>query len=117
MARLSLQIKNVASLVLATGASVAWGVASKRFFDTPPRPAVAFAVTGTFLLLAQLGLLFIESKEEEELSLVRKQRLAAVQQSIEENERLSSRIQREMDSGNIDAVRKWTAYRRSRDGK
>jgi hypothetical protein len=117
MARLSLQIKNVASLFLATGASVAWGVASKRFFDTPPKPALTFAAAGTLLLSGQLALLFVESKEEEELSLVRKRRLAAVQQSIKEDERLSIRIQKEINSGNIDAVRKWTAYRRSRDGK
>jgi hypothetical protein len=117
MARLSLQVKNIASLLLATGASVAWGLASRRFFDTPVKPWAAFALTGTALLACQLALIFVESKEEEELSLIRRQRLAALQHLIDENEKLSTRIQSEMVTGSIVEVRKWTAYRRRRDAK
>jgi hypothetical protein len=117
LARVSLQVKNIASLILATAASVCWGIAAKRFFDTPAKPWAVLAAAGLVCLGCQLGLIFVESKEEEELSLVRRQRMAAVQQSIEENEKLSTRIQKEMESGNIVEVRKRTAYRRSRDGK
>ena len=117
MARPSLQIKNVASLLLATGASVFWGVAAKRFFDLPPKPAAGFAGVGLVLLLCQLGLIFIESKEEEELSLIRKQRLARGQQSIDEDEKLSLRIQSEMASGTIVEAKKWIALREKRNGK
>lgn len=116
MARLSLQVKNVASLVLAAGASVAFSFASRRF-DSLGKPWVAAAVIGILFLFCQLGLIFLESKEEEELSLLRKQRMAAVQRVIDEDEKLSVRIQAELASGSIDEVKKWTAYRRSRDGK
>ena len=111
MARISLQIKNVASLVLASGASVAWGVFARRFFDTPPKPSAPFAIAGTVLLLLQLGLIFVESKEEEELSLIRRQRMTLTQQSIDESEKLSERIQKEIESGDPESVRKWKALK------
>jgi hypothetical protein len=117
MARVSLQVKNIGSLILATAASTAWSVAAKRFFDTPRKPAGAFALAGAILLLFQLALIFVESKEEEELSLVRRQRMATLQQSIEEDRKLSNRIQLEMDFGDLQTLKDWTEYRRSDRGK
>ena len=116
MARLSLQVKNVASLVLAAGASVAFGFASRRF-DSPGKPWLALATAGLACLLCQLGLIFVESKEEEELSLLRSRRMAALQHEIDEAQKLTNRIQKEIDSGTIVEVAKWTAYRRRRDGE
>jgi len=72
MPRITLQIKNVASLVLASAASVSWGIAARRFFDIPQKPWLIAALCGTAFLGGQLFLIFVESKEEEELSLIRR---------------------------------------------
>ncbi len=117
MARLSLQVKNVASLLLATGASIAWGVAAKRFFDSPGKPWIAFGIAGAVLLGCQLSLIFVESKEEEELSLFRRERMAGVEQTINESRKLSERIQLEIEGGNLESLQKWEAHRRRHHGK
>ena len=117
MARLSLQVKNIASLILATGASISWGVAAKRLFDTPSKPWAGFASAGVTLLACQLGLIFVESKEEEELSLVRRERLETLEQSIEEKNKLSEQIQRQIEAGDLDSAERWEAYRRRHHGK
>lgn len=112
MARVSLQIKNGASLVLAAGASTFWGVFAKRFFDTPAKPAGAFAAVGALLLACQFALIFVESKEEEELSLFREERMTALRHFIQESEKLSDQIQKEIKSGNLESAERWTAFRR-----
>lgn len=117
MARLSLQIKNVASLLLAAAASVAWSIASRRLFDTPTRPWIPFALAGALFLTCQLGLIFVESKEEEELSLSRRQRMARIQQASLEQEKLSERTQHEIDVGSVAVAAEWSAYREIHHGK
>ena len=118
MARLSLQLKNVATLVLSLGTSIAFGVAAKRLFDTPQKPWRLFAFIGFAFLIAQIALLlFVESKEEEELSLFREERMAAIQRSIDESNHLSARIQQEMQSGNAESAEKWVVFRRDHYGK
>ncbi len=68
-------------------------LASRRFFVDRPAdwqlPAIAFAAC----LAGQLALLFVESKEEQELSLQRKRRL----QEIEFDQRLDIALADEMD--------------------
>jgi hypothetical protein len=91
MARVTLQVMNVASLILAAGASVALSFASRRF-DNPAKRWIPSAAIGCFFLLCQLGLIFIESKEEEELSLVRTQRLPRTRQAILVREKATERI-------------------------
>jgi len=116
-------MKNVTSMVLATTASIAWGFASRRF-DSPGKQWAPAAVIGIVLLSAQLGLLFVESKEEEELSSLRKQRDAelervrAEQQRLDdERKKISNRIQTEIDSGNMKLAEEWTEFRRRHHGK
>ncbi len=116
MAKVTLQVKSIASLIIATAASISWGIAGRRF-DGHTQSWPTPAVIGTMALLLQAGLIFVESKEEEELSLTRKGRLASEQQSIAENEKLSTRIQSEIESGNPESAEKWVAFRRDHYGK
>ncbi len=112
MARLSLQVKNVATLVFSLGTSVFTGVAAKRYFDSPPKPWGWLAAAGFFFLLCQvILLLFIESKEEEELSLLRTARLDRTRALSEERRRLGARIQLEIETGSPDTIREWHALR------
>ena len=110
MARVSLQIKNVASILLAAAASASSGITVKMFLDHKRwvAPAICLAVA----LSCQLGLLFVESKEEEELSLLRKRRLDRDRHAIAENERLSQQIQQCIESGDLKAALKWQKTRR-----
>ena len=113
MARLSLQVRNIASLFLALGTSVASGVAAKRFFDAPRRPWGWLAVGAALFFLCQIGLLlFVESKEEEELSLFRTERLDQMRHTIEEREKITQRIQREIESGDVESAAKWHKFRK-----
>jgi len=114
MARLSLQVKNIASLVLAAGASIAFGFASRRF-DSPGKPWLASASAGALLLLCQLCLIFVESKEEEELSLLRAHRLDRSRHAAEERARTSLRIQREIDHGTVELAEQWRRFREKID--
>jgi hypothetical protein len=116
MARVTLQVKNVASLVLAAGASAAFGFASRRF-DNPAKPRLPAATLGVLLLSAQLALIFVESREEEELSLFRRHRMAGLRQQIEEEEAISEQIQAHTKAGNIEVVEKWAALRRRKHGR
>ncbi len=113
MAKISLQIKGVASIVITTAASVSWGIAGRRF-DSQTKSWGVPAGLGVMFLAIQIGLLFIESKEEEELSLIRTRRLAVERHAIVEREKLSQRIQHEIDFGNPELVEKWDAIRRER---
>ena len=114
MARLSLQVKNVASLLLAATASVAFGFASRRF-DSPGRPWLLSAVLGILCLAAQLALIFVESKEEEELSLLRKHRLDRSRHAAQEEARITLRIQREIDHGTVEQAEQWRRFREKSD--
>lgn len=116
MARPALQFKNVASLVLALATSVFAGIASRRF-DSQGKSWLLPAGLGAFTFLCQLGLIFVESKEEEELSLTRKGRMASERQFLDENEQLSKLIQSEIQAGNLESAEKWAAYRRDHYGK
>lgn len=110
MARISLQIKNVGSLLLAAGASISSAVSVRRFFEHGN-----WTVPAGFLVVflgCQLALLFVESKEEEELSLLRTQRLDRSRHAIAENERLSQQIQQCIESGDLEAALKWQKTRR-----
>ena len=112
MVRVSLQIKNVAYVVLSVGASISWSVWSRRFFDSPPKPAGPFFAVGLVLLTFQIALIFVESKEEEELSLIREQRMAPLRHYIVESEKVSDQIQRDIKAGNLESAKEWTAFRR-----
>jgi len=115
MARVSLQVKNVASILLAAAASASSGITVKMYLDHKSWsvPAVCLAVA----LSCQLGLIFVESKEEEELSLLRRERLAVIRRSFEENEEISARIRQEIRSGSPKAAADWEEFRRKRHGK
>jgi hypothetical protein len=63
-----------------TAASIAWGFASRRF-DSPGKNWLPPAILGSALLLGQLLLLFIESKEECELADFRRRRDKILAQS------------------------------------
>jgi len=113
MARVSLQVKNIASLVLAAAASVASAVTVRRFFERGNWfvPAACLAV---FLAL-QLCLIFVESKEEEELSLLRQYRMDRSRHLIEENKMISIQIRRSIKAGDHEIARKWDEFRRQRN--
>ncbi|WP_263373286.1 hypothetical protein [Granulicella aggregans] len=115
MARVSLQIKNVTSILLAAAASASSGITVKMYLDHKSWafPAVCLAVA----LSCQLGLIFVESKEEEELSLTRKQRLEAVKAEIAEDRALTVRIQHEIEVGDPEAAARWIRFRKDKDGK
>lgn len=117
MARVTSQVKSTISLLASVGGSICWGTGAKRFFDTPQKSWVPFAVTGVILLIFQIGLIFVESREDEEFSLARRQRMAALGQSIEEAEQVSTRIQLEIKSGNLESAQKWAAFRKDQHGK
>jgi hypothetical protein len=118
MAKLSLQVKNVATLVLSLGTSVFTGVAAKRFFDTPAKPWGWLAAAGVLFLLCQAVLLHaIESKEEEELSLLRTARLDRTRALTEERRRLGARIQLEIDTGSPESIREWHSLRENLYGE
>ena len=82
MAKPSLQVKNIASLLLAAGASIASGLASRRFFDPHPTEWIVPTMVFVLCLGSQLALVFVESKEEGELSLNRKRRMEAERHRI-----------------------------------
>ena len=112
MARLALQVKNVASLCLSLGTSIATGMAAKRFFDSPRRAWGWLAVAGAGFFLCQVALvLFLESKEEEELSLLRQQRLGRTRHAIEDRAKITLRIQQEFESGIPESAANWLALR------
>ncbi len=113
MAKITLQLKGVASIVITTAASVSWGIAGRRF-DSQTKSWAFPACFGLLFLALQISLLFVESKEEEELSLSRTKRLAIERHSIDEREKLSERIQHEIEFGNPELVEKWEAIRRDR---
>jgi hypothetical protein len=115
MARVSLQIKNVASVLLAAAASASSGITVKMYLDHKSWAVPAVCLAGA--LSCQLGLIFVESKEEEELSLIRQQRMAALRAGIAENEALTNRIRREIESGDPEVAAKWIKFRRDKDGK
>jgi len=113
MARVSLQVKNIASLVLAAAASVASAVTVRRFFERGNWfvPAACLAV---FLAL-QLCLIFVESKEEEELSLLRTRRMDRSRHAAEELARITLRIQSEIDHGTVELAEQWRRFREKID--
>jgi hypothetical protein len=115
MARVSLQIKNVASILLAAVASAASGVTVKMYLDRKSWAIPAVCLAGA--LSCQLGLIFVESKEEEELSLIRKQRLEAVKAEIAEDRALTARIQHEIKVGDPEAAARWVQFRKEKNGK
>jgi hypothetical protein len=118
MAKLSLQIKNVATLVLSLGTSVFTGVAAKRFFDTPAKPWGWLAAIGLLFLVSQaILLLAIESKEEEELSLLRTDRLNRIRHTTAERERFTLRIQQEIERGTPESLREWQQLRETHLGE
>jgi hypothetical protein len=112
VAKITLQLKGVASIVITTAASVSWGIAGRRF-DSQAKSWALPASFGLLFLAVQVGLLFIESKEEEELSLSRTKRLAIDRHSIMEREKLSKRIQHEIEFGNPESAKNWESFRRS----
>ncbi len=72
---------------------------------------------GLVLAIAcQVALIFVESKEEEELSLLRTQRLERSRHIIEEGRTLSLAIQKEIEAGNYGAAEKWIEVRRKLNG-
>jgi hypothetical protein len=63
-------------------------------------------------LACQIALIFVESKEEQELSLLRTQRLDRTQHIIDANRALSIILNREIAAGNYDSIEKWIEVRR-----
>jgi hypothetical protein len=112
VARVSLQIKNVASILLAATASACSGITVRELMDSRPSrwwiPAGGLALA----LACQIALIFVESKEEEELSLLRTQRLDRTQHIIDANRALSVILNKEIEAGNYDSVEKWIEVRR-----
>jgi len=113
MARISLQFKNVASLMLAAASSISSAVSVRKFFEHGEWgiPAGCLAMS----LGLQLGLIFVESKEEEELSLLRKQRLDSIRHAMEEREKITLRIQKEIESGTVESAEQWRGFREKMD--
>jgi uncharacterized membrane protein YcjF (UPF0283 family) len=113
MARVSLQVKNIASLVLAAAASIASAVTVRRFFERGNWviPAACLAIS----LGCQLLLLFVESKEEEELSLLRMRRMNRSRHAAEELARITLRIQNEIDHGTVELAEQWHRFREKID--
>ncbi len=112
MARVALQVKNIAAMVLATGGSLAWSFASRRF-DAVGKSWIPAAIVGTLCLGCQLALLFVESKEEQELSLFRQHQMIPVREMLE----VSSKIVEEIKAGNVESAQKLIAIRRDQYGK
>lgn len=111
MTRISLQIKSIASILVTATAGVSSGICVKKFQEGGAwqLPAIVFALA----LLTQISLVFIESKEEEELSLLRKLRTDRSQHLIDENRKISLQIQKETEAGNHESVQKWNEVRKS----
>lgn len=109
MAKPSLQLKSVASLLLTTAAGIASGVAAERGFATPQKPGWQFpAAVLVLCVLLQLALVFVASAEEVELSSFRDQakRLADL-----EHERQTQLRQQQIDSNKAIAVEKMKAIK------
>jgi len=68
-----------------------------------------------FFLCQVVLVIFIESKEEEELSLLRTQRLARSRHAIEENEMISLEIRKNIELGDHEAARHWDNFRRQKN--
>jgi hypothetical protein len=113
MARVSLQVKNIASLVLAAAASLSSAIAVRKFFEHGQWGAPAGCLA--LFLALQLCLIFIESKEEEELSLLRQHRLDRSRHAAEERARITLRIQREIDHGTVEVAEQWRRFRERDD--
>jgi hypothetical protein len=113
MARVSLQVKNIASLALTAAASIASAVTVRRFFEHGKWAVPAGCLA--FFLGCQLTLLFVESKEEEELSLLRQFRLDRIRHAAEERARITLRIQREIDHGTVEVAEQWRRFREKDD--
>jgi hypothetical protein len=110
VARITLQIKNVASLLLATVASASSGIAVKRYFENTNNwyvPALCLALA----LGAQLALVFVESKEEEELSLIRKQRIEVIKNDTLVAAAVAAQMEKEIKAGNHEGVTAWLAIK------
>ena len=109
MPRITLQIKNVATLLLSATASISAAISVRKFFEHG-----LWFIPATCLTLAlacQIALLFVESKEEEELSLLRKQRLDRTRHAIAERDKITQRIQHEIEFGTAASAAKWKKYR------
>jgi hypothetical protein len=109
VARITLQIKNVASILLAAVASASSGITVKKYFDHANWyiPAVCLAVA----LCSQLALIFVESKEEEELSLIRKQRIKGIEQATVIEAAIAEQMEKEIKAGNHERVTAWLAIK------
>jgi hypothetical protein len=123
LARITSQIKGVASLLLATSASICFGFASRRW-DNAGGHWAPFAIGGFGCLLGQLALLFLESREEAFFSLHRRLEDLKVQESISETENrvaelkaASVAIQGMLRSGKLEEAEKTDAVRRNLHGR
>ncbi|ADV84642.1 hypothetical protein [Terriglobus saanensis] len=116
MARVALQVKNIASLVLATIASGASGLAVHWFFDAAGKPWGVPATVLVICLGGQLALIFVESKEEEELSLGRTKRIELGKRSIELDQKIATKMQEAIDSGHLDQVLELDELRKKING-
>ena len=112
MAKPSLQVKNISSLLLATGASIASGLASRRFFDPHPAGWRTPAVVFVLCLGSQLALVFVESKEEEELSLDRKRRMGCSAAQHGNRKRIADEMKISLHARDLEYYKKLKALRR-----
>lgn len=112
MAKPSLQVKNIASLLLAAGASIAAGLASRRFFDPHPTGWVVPTIVFVLCLSSQLALVFVESKEEEELSLSRKRRMEAERHRISLDTVFANEMENALITRDLRLFKKLDALRR-----
>jgi hypothetical protein len=100
---MTLQVKSVLTVILTAivGLVSAWVSRAITRNGSVLIPAVFL----TAAVLCQIALvIFVHSKEEEELDLAREMRMARGRQALAESEQMSTRIQREVKNGKIETA-------------
>jgi uncharacterized membrane protein YfcA len=109
MSRLSLQFKNVLTLIFSVLISAFVGASVRSFYQgsTLWIPLIA----ALSLVLCQIILMLVPSKEEEELAFFRELRMNKARQRQREEEEVSNTIVNQIQNGDLRSVEKWHAIR------
>jgi uncharacterized membrane protein YfcA len=109
MSRLSLQFKNVLTLIFSALISAFIGASVRSFYQgsTLWVPLTA----ALFLVLCQIILVLVPSKEEEELAVFREARINRARQRQREEEEVSNTIVNQIQNGDLRSVEKWHVIR------
>lgn len=123
MARVTNQMKSGVSLICALIASIAFGVASRRF-DQPAGRWIMPACFGCGAFFLQFFLIFLTSKEEAELSEYKRLQSARMVSDAARIENITKianaateRAQSEIQSGNLEEAEKWSDFGRRHHGQ